>query len=256
MSKLSRDDRLNRLRDFIEKKISISTSDLVNEMNVSRMTLNRDLDSLQEEGFIERFHGSVTLSKTLYDLDVSLGKMVVEKRAIAREALNLVADNDTVLMGSGTTTLELAKLFQGSKNNLTLLTNSLSMAFTIHNSADIRLIVTGGDYHQGTRSLVGPVANRAVESLSGRILFFGANGVDPDGGLTAHFSGQADLINKMKNACKISVALVDSSKFNRVSPFRICNLNGLDYIITDSNLSKETRDIFTEAGAPLVIADI
>jgi len=256
MIKLSRDERLNRLRDFIKKKISISTSDLVNEMNVSRMTLNRDLESLQDEGFIERFHGSVTLSRTLYDLDVSLEKMVEEKKAIAREAFKLIHDNDSILMGSGTTTLQLGRLFYDSKYNLTILTNSLSMAFTIHNSADIRLIVTGGDYHQGTRSLAGPVANRSVESLSGRILFFGANGVDPDGGLTAHFSGQADLINKMKSACKISVALVDSSKFNMVSPFRICNLDDPDYIITDSNLSREIREIFMEAGAPLVIADI
>ena len=256
MSKLNRDERLNRLRDFIEKKISISTGDLVNEMDVSRMTLNRDLESLQDEGFIERFHGSVTLSRTLYDLDVSLGRMVEEKKAIAREAFKLIHDNHSILMGSGTTTLQLGRLFYDSKFNLTILTNSLSMAFTIHNSADIRLIVTGGDYHQGTRSLAGPVANRSVESLSGRILFFGANGVDPDGGLTAHFSGQADLINKMKSACKISVAMVNSSKFNKVSPFRICNLNDPDYIITDSNLSKQTRDIFYDVGAPLVIAEI
>ena len=80
MSELSRDERLTSLRNLIEKKISISTSNLVDEMNVSRMTLFRDLETLENEGFIERFHGSVTLARTLYDLDASLAKESKKRR--------------------------------------------------------------------------------------------------------------------------------------------------------------------------------
>jgi DeoR/GlpR family transcriptional regulator of sugar metabolism len=184
-----------------------------------------------------------------------MGEMVYEKQAIAREALKLVQDNDAIFMGSGTSTLELAKLLQGSDLNITLLTNSLLAVYSIRNASNIRISVTGGDFQEGILSLVGPAATRAVEGLSGRIFFFGANGVDPNGGLTAHFSGQADLNRKMMSACKICVAMVDSSKFNMVSPFRICNLDDPDYIITDSKLPAEARDTFTKADANLVIAE-
>ena len=256
MSKISKEERLSHLRNLIEKKVSISTSDLVDEVDASRMTLFRDLETLQEEGFIERFHGSVTLSRTLYDLDVSLGEMVEEKKTIAKEALEMVLDNDTVFMGSGTTVLELAKLIGVSNLNITLFTNSLPIAFNIYEAANVRLIFAGGDYHQGTRSFNGPIASNSVEGLSGRVLFFGANAIDPDGGITAHFSGQADLINKMKKACKISVALVDSSKFSQVSAHRICNIHDVDFIITDSNLPIDVQKAYREAGAPLVIAKV
>ena len=159
-------------------------------------------------------------------------------------------------MGSGTTVFELAKAVRDSSLQITLFTNSLPIASSAYRAANIRMIVGGGDYHTGTRSLIGPIATHAVESLSGRVLFFGANGVDLDGGITGHFSGVAELIRKMKQSCKTSIALVDSSKFGNVSAHRICNVHDVDFIITDSNLAIETRTAFTEAGAPLIIAEV
>jgi DeoR/GlpR family transcriptional regulator of sugar metabolism len=256
MNKLTRDERLSYLRELLEDKNTISTSELATEMDVSRMTLFRDLETLQAEGFIERFHGSVTLARSNYDLDASLGAKVLEKKAIAYKAIQLLKDDDVIFLGSGTSALEMAKVIDKENLQITLLTNSLPIVFSLHQSSRIRLIVAGGNYHQDTRSMTGPLTTRMIDGLSVRGLFFGANGVDLNGGLTAQFANHADLLSRIKETCQVSVALVDSSKFNKVYAHRICSIHESDYIITDSNLDNSIKSKFVEAGAPLLISQV
>lgn len=250
----SREERLLRLRATLEERRTIATSDLQQVMAVSRMTLFRDLELLQQQGLVERHFGSVTWTQSLYDLDTSLVTNIEEKRSIAREALKLVSEDDTVFLGAGTTVLEVAKAIAASGLKVTALTNSLPIANAIHRPSSIRLIMTGGDYSEDTRSLLGQVALRSIDGLSGRILFFGANGVDIAGGITAHFSEQVELIRRMMQLCKKTVAVVDSTKFGKISIHRICHLDQVDQIVTDDKLEPSIRSQLANNNVPIVIA--
>ena len=99
MKKMSRDERLALLRNLIEERHTISTSELQEMVDVSRMTLFRDLDQLHDEGIIEKLYGSVTLTRKLYDIDESLTAHINEKRQIAQKALDYIHKNDSILVG-------------------------------------------------------------------------------------------------------------------------------------------------------------
>lgn len=253
MAKMSKDERLSILRDLIEEHHTVSTSELQEVLDVSRMTLFRDLETLQGEGLIERLYGSVTLSRSLYDINESLGTNIEEKRRIAQKALSLIKDDDNVFLGPGTTVLEIAKAIVASETSLTVFTSSLPVANTINNPTNTRLIMSGGHYHPQTKSLTGPISRRSVEGLSGRIMFFGANGVDLHAGITSYFAEISELLRQMMQACKIKVVVADSTKFGKINMHRICAADEVDLIITDSGIDAFLAEEIQAAGIPLEI---
>lgn len=253
MKKMSRDERLALLRNIIEERHTISTSELQEMFEVSRMTLFRDLDQLQEEGIVEKLYGSVTLTRKLYDIDESLTEHIEEKRLIAQKVLEYIHKNDTILVGAGTSTLEVVKLIAAQDMKVAVVTNSLAAANTVYKTNNIRLFVIGGEYHPETRSLFGPASVETLSRISGRVLILGANAVDPDAGITAHFIDHAELLRHMMKTVKVRIAAIDSSKFGHVCAHHICDLSEIDVLITDSNLDPEMRKALEEKDLDLVI---
>lgn len=254
MARSDRERRLETLRNLIQERHTISKSDLMEAVSVSRMTLFRDLEALEEEGLIEDLYGSVSLKQTDYDLGKSLVTNINEKRSIALEATRYITDDDVIFMGAGTTTLEIARLVACQEKRVTVITNSLPIAMAVEKSSHIHLIMLGGYYHRTTESFFGPVARAAIEGISGRIVFFGANGIDVDAGITGYFAEQTELIQEMIRLSKFSVAVLDSTKFGKVCANRIAYLNQVNLLITDQHLQPEVRDALQTRGYPFVIA--
>ena len=242
MAKMSREERLDILRRIIEQRRALTKSELQDAVNVSRMTLFRDLETLKEEGFIDDLYGSVTIRKPEYDLLQSMESRIDEKRLIAQEAIKMVVEDDVIFVGAGTTTLEIARLLSKLDLHTTVITNSLPIAMELEKNDNVSFIMLGGYYHRKTRSLFGPAARKSLEGLNGRIVFFGANGVDIESGITGYFAEQTDLIREMMKSCKIKVAVVDSTKFGKLCANRICHLNQVDTIITDNGLAESFQE--------------
>jgi DeoR/GlpR family transcriptional regulator of sugar metabolism len=253
MAKLSKDERLGKLREVIGSQRTLSTSELQESLGVSRMTLFRDLEVLQEEGYVDRLYGSVTLSREQYNLAEASITNIEGKRRIAQYAATLVQEDDTVFFGAGITVLEVAKITAASKLSLTAFTYSFPIAQEVYNKNNIRLIMGGGYYHSETQSFVGSVATKAIEGLSGRIAFFGSNGFDLKSGITSYFIEQAELIKKMMSFSQMSVAVIDSSKFRKVNVHRICGLSEPDLIITDSGIPESAIAEMKAANIPIVV---
>jgi DeoR/GlpR family transcriptional regulator of sugar metabolism len=218
------------------------------------MTLFRDLELLEQEGFLEDLYGSVALRQTDYDLSKSLVTNISEKRSIAQEATQFIKEDDVIFMSAGTTTLEIARLVTLQENRVTIITNSFPIAKAVEKFAHIHLIVLGGYYHRATESFFGPATRSGIEGKSGRIVFFGANGVDVDAGITGHFAEQIELIQEMIRLSTFSVAVVDSNKFGKVCAYRISYLDQVNALITDRNLQPEFQDLMTTKGYPYIIA--
>ena len=254
MARPDREKRRELLRNIIQERHSLTKSELLDAVSVSRMTLFRDLETLEEEGFIEDLYGSVMLKQTDYDLRKSLITNITEKRRIAQEATHFIEDDDVIFMGAGTTTLEVARVVATQEKRVTMITNSLPIAMAIEKSSNINLIVLGGYYHRTTESFFGPSTRTAIEGVSGRIVFFGANGLDFVAGITGYFAEQTELIQEMIRLSKFSVAVVDSSKFGKVCANRISYLDQVDVLITDSNLSSENQEELKAKGYPFIFA--
>jgi DeoR family transcriptional regulator of aga operon len=253
MAKLSKEDRLEKLRELIGSQGALSTSELQEALGVSRMTIFRDLEALQEEGFVDRLYGSVTLSREQYNLGEASTTNIEGKRRIAQYAATLVQKDDTVFFCAGVTVLEVARIIAKSDLVLTAFTYSLPLAQEVHTISNIRLIMGGGYYHSETQSFLGPIALRAIDGLSSRIIFFGANGIDLKSGITSYFVEQAELIKKMISYSQMSIAVIDSSKFGKVNVHRICGLSEPDLIITDSGIPESAVAELKAANIPIVI---
>ncbi|MCU0485676.1 MAG: DeoR/GlpR family DNA-binding transcription regulator [Anaerolineales bacterium] len=254
MARSDRENRLDTLRKIIKERHTLSKSELLDAVSVSRMTLFRDLEALEEEGFIEDLYGSVTLKQTDYDLQRYKDVNIENKRKMAQAAARFIQDEDVIFIGAGTTTLEITRVIVAQEHPVTIITNFLPVATETGKHSHINLVMLGGYYHRTTRSFIGPITRAAINSMSIRIVFFGANGVDLDAGLTGYFADQCELIREMIRLSKFSVGVADSTKFGKLSPNRIAYLDQINMLITDSDLSPEYQEGLSQRGYTFILA--
>jgi DeoR family transcriptional regulator of aga operon len=255
MPKLSKEERLDLLKSIITELHTVTVAELQDRTQVSRMTLHRDLEVLEERGLIQKMHGSVRLSDGAYNIHESMLFNVEAKQEIARKAATFIEKHDTLFMATGTTVLELVRLITEADLAVTIVTGSIPAAVLCQNTQNAQLIVTGGDYHRRTKTLTGALARSSLESLTGRILFMSANYVDLQAGFTSTFNRIAELQRLMRLRCKMTIALMDSSKFGKVNAHRVYDIGEVDAIITDSRIDPEVYRAYREAGINLIRAD-
>ena len=255
MPRSQKEERIAQLQTIIAERHIVSIAELQDLSSVSRMTLHRDLEVLEQRGFIEKMHGSVRLSDGAYSFSSSISVNVEAKREIARKAASLIEKHDTLFITTGTTALELAREITEADLAVTIVTGSIPVAGLCQSTLNTQLIVTGGDYHRRTQSLIGALARNSLESLTGRILFMSANYVDLQGGFTTTFNQIAELLRLMRSRCKLTIALMDSSKFGKVNAHRVYDVDEVDAIITDSHIDPHLYESWREAGVNLIRAD-
>jgi len=246
-------ERQARILKQLQVHEAVRVADIAAALNVSEMTIRRDIESLDANGLARKIHGGATRLARLSALEpgflLNVDKELEAKLAIAREALELVRPGMTLALTGGTTTYQLAVHLAAaleSLGHLTVVTNSLKVAELLYlqqGSADCKVIVTGGE-RTPSEALVGPVARAALHTLNTDICFMGVHGLDADRGLTT-----PNLLESETNAAFIEstrrlVVLADSSKFHVRSLATIAPLSAVDTIITDDGAAPATRELF------------
>jgi DeoR family transcriptional regulator of aga operon len=176
-----------------------------------------------------------------------------EKKNIARAALRLIGQNDSIIIGSGTTVFELARCLQPEKR-IIVITPALKVSLELCNRPNVEILQLGGLVHQSSSSAAGSFAERILEELSCGVLFIGVDGIDLEHGLSITNIVEASLNQKMISLAQTVVVLADSSKFDRRGLGKICNLDQIDYIITDKGVSPETVSRIEKTGVQVLIA--
>ncbi|MGT2832424.1 DeoR/GlpR family DNA-binding transcription regulator [Streptococcus halotolerans] len=239
-------ERLMRILDQVNRKGIITINDLTEKLNVSDMTIRRDLDQLNTEGKLTRIHGGAqAISKNNKKELSNIEKQTVhilEKEEIAKLAVDLVDDGDSIFIGPGTTLEALAKVIHNK--HLRIVTNSLPVFDILKNKADIDLILLGGEFRSITGAFVGPLTQKCFENMFFSKTFVSANGINNQ--QIATYSDSEGIIQQLAldNAEK-KFLLADSTKFNKFDFYDFYNLEQLDLIITDSHLSKENYSKFS-----------
>jgi DeoR/GlpR family transcriptional regulator of sugar metabolism len=167
MSSLLKSERQWRILQLIEENGRGTVAELSQMLGVSGSTIRRDLEALDKDGLIEREHGGAFLPNPAPVEPPVLQRRIeraAEKRRIGRAAARLVENEMTIFIGSGTTTLELARQLEG-KESLTVITNALNIANQIAGYSDITLIVMGGLFRRSELSLIGHITEQALKEL-------------------------------------------------------------------------------------------
>ena len=255
---LSLPERHSRILALLQQSGSISVAQLSERFRVSEVTIRKDLSYLEQQKKLYRTHGSASLiSPYISDRHVNEKekKNVVEKQAIGAAAAALIAQNDSIIIASGTTMAFLAREIK-PEGRLTVITAAVPVTQILSQDPDIDVIQLGGITRTSSVSVVGPFAEQMLRNFNCSKLFIGVDGVDPEFGLTTTNMLEASLNRAMIEAAQKVVVLADSSKFGRRGFSKICDLESVDRIITDSNIQPLYLERLRERGIEVTVVDL
>ncbi len=233
---------------------SLTVRELSGRLKVSEMTIRRDVSKMEEEGVITRYFGGIRTSDTpIFEqvTSVRASSMMPEKRRIAARAASIVSDGDSIILDSGTTILELAKILV--KRPVTIATSYLLIpSASPRINASIHL--SGGELFVQHKMLTGRRAEEFYDSLNCKFVFLSSAGISLNHGITEYTADEASLKKTMLKHAKTKVLLMDSSKFNSIQMFRAAKLTDIDVVITDSVPPEEYTGYFEKHGISLIVA--
>lgn len=234
----------------------LKVSDLSNKLNVSIVTIRKDLKMLENKNLIYRTHGLIYKSNPyIYDKNVNEKHLIntEQKNRIAKYAANLVEPNDAILIASGTTVHNFASAINVTSGKLIVVTSAMNVAIALSAKPNVEVIQLGGIVRSNSSSVVGLYAEEILKSMSFSKLFLGVDGIDADNGCSTSNLLEANLNHSMIKAAQKTIVLTDSSKFGKKGFGKICNLNEIDQIITDDGLSGKSKKLIENSGIELTL---
>ena len=249
-------DRHQFILEKLKKDGKVNIVDLVEEMQVSGVTIRKDLKLLEDKNLLFRTHGGGSINNP-YAVDRPIYEKEFinadEKKRIARAAITLIGQTDSIMIGSGTTAFEFSRALHPA-NHLTVITPALKVGVELCTRPNIEVLQLGGLIRQNSSSTAGIHAIRILEEISCGILFIGVDGIDLDFGISISNISEASLNQKMIETAQTVVILADSTKFDRRGLGRICSLEQVQYIITDNKVSTNTIKAIEDKGIKVIIA--
>lgn len=252
---MSLPERHSYIMEMLRQQSSVSVSILAEQLKVSEVTIRKDLTLLEERNMLYRAHGSaILINPYINDRHVNEKEKLYadEKRAIGIYAANLITNDDSILIASGTTMLSLAREIQ-AKGHLTAITAAVNVASILSKDKNIDVIQLGGMVRNSSVSVVGPYAEQMLQNFSCSKLYIGVDGIDLEFGLTTTNLMEANLNRVMMQASQKVIALADSSKFGRRGFSRICDIDSVDHIITDDKISPRVLEQLRDRGVEVSI---
>jgi len=232
----------------------VKVKEMAAEYGVHEMTIRRDLDALAESGRVQRIHGGARLGeRTSEELAHSLrsGQNLEAKAAIARGALKLIEDGDTIALDASTTSLALARIL-GSRKVQAIVTGL--DAAEILAAAGVPFVLAGGEFHPPARSFVGNLVARTLERLNPDKAFFSAKGYTPGTGFADPHLPEVEVKAALIRGSGTVIALLDASKFGRPALARIAATDEVDVVITDRRPEASFEEEFAMRDVRLVVA--
>lgn len=234
----------------------VSVSSLSNDLDVSEVTIRKDLRFLEERQLLVRTHGgAVQLNHYVYDLpfEEKTTRHSTEKQRIGRAAAALVEDGDTIILDSGSTTLQVARMLV-EKKDLTVATASIHIALELLRNAATDVLMLGGIVRSNSASVVGAYAEEILRDHAFLKLFLAGDGFDIDYGVTTTKTMEAHLNRVMIEAAQHTVAVIDSSKIGRRGLSRICGVESINTLVIDEGISDEAVIRLEEMGIRVIVA--
>lgn len=247
-------ERQQLIEAYLQDRGFAGLGELAAKLGVSESTVRRDLESIESRGLARRTHGGAfwtgeSKSMTLFD-DRKDGRWNA-KAAIANAAAELIEEGDTILLDGGSTTYELARRL--TNRSLQVVTNSLPVAHVLSRGSDIDLVMIGGCVRGRTAVSIGPLAIEQIKQINVQKAFLSIAAANENG----FFNSDMMLVESeraMLNAADHITVVADSEKFGKVSLSRICELSGVDRVISDTEIGSKWKTTLHDAGVDLVLS--
>jgi len=248
-------ERSREILKILNEKNRVTVSELEKHFNISGSTVRRLLNELEKDGKLVRTHGGAVSvdNMTCEDsVDHKKHKKVAEKSAIALEARKFINDGDIIMLGGGTTVLELAKLLHNLSGSV-VITDSIIVAAELYNNPNIEVHIIGGTIRSITGVVIGPQAVLSLNNIFAEKTFIGADSISLEHGITTPNVFEAEIEGKLMAQSKYVYLLADNSKFGKVTFAPQAGLEKIDHIITDDNTDETYINRLIELGKKVTV---
>ncbi|MCA1900456.1 MAG: DeoR/GlpR family DNA-binding transcription regulator [Chloroflexi bacterium] len=249
-------ERQKQILSLLSKRGRLSVAEIVARFEISEATARRDLETLAEQGRLQRVHGgAILLEQAPPELPILQreSEQADEKSRIGRAAAEWISDGETVFLGSGTTVLEVAKNLRERKN-LTVVTNSLPVLNALAGVKDITVVSLGGQLRESELSFIGHIAEQALAELRVDKVVMGTRSVSLEHGLTNDYLPETLTDRAILKIGRKVIIVADYTKINRVSAALLAPLTAMHIFITDSRADRKFIQSLEKKGIQAVIA--
>jgi DeoR/GlpR family transcriptional regulator of sugar metabolism len=238
-------ERHNRILEFLSQNHRVEVTALAALLGVSQVTVRKDLDQLEERGLIRREHGFA-----LFGSFDSVGRRMAFhydiKRRIAKTAADLVEDEETVMIESGSCCALLAEELTSTKRNITIVTNSAFIANHVRQAPYGKVILLGGEYQKDSQVMVGPMMRKYTEFFMSDKLFIGADGFTTKFGFTGKDHYRAQAVRDMAEQANDIIVLTESEKFFHQGVEGLVRVEDIKAVFTDDKIPYDIDIFLTE----------
>jgi DeoR/GlpR family transcriptional regulator of sugar metabolism len=253
-------ERQNRIIKALRLDGAASVQQLADALEVSPATIRRDLEMLDRNGELVRTWGGAVLAPRATTQGEDDGEAVETpfeeagdldlKRRMAEAAAAMVTDGQVIILDIGTTTPLVAERLRG--RDITVITTNLAVFDVLRNDEAVRLILLGGVVRRNYRTLVGSLAEAALEHVSADLLFLSCTGVRANGHVVDNMAVEAPIKQSMIAAADRVVLLASEAKFPGTGALRLCSLTDVDTLITTTGAPDDTLAHSRNAGGEVI----
>jgi len=234
--------RHSQILEILSKNNRADINTLAELMEVSQVTIRKDLDRLEERGLVCREHGFACLNKT-DDICKRMSYNYDIKRRIAKAAAAMVEEGETVMIESGSCCALLAEELALAQKDITIITNSVYIANFIRNAPQIRLILLGGYFQPISQVVVGPLTRKYGEIFFSDKFFVGTNGIMPGYGFTGKDHMRSQTVMDLAEYARYIFVLTDSEKFNHQGVLGMLRFEKVTGVFTDARIPAECEKL-------------
>ncbi|MCQ2341938.1 MAG: DeoR/GlpR family DNA-binding transcription regulator [Paludibacteraceae bacterium] len=251
-------ERRAAILKMLDTNHEVSVTDLSTQLKTSEVTIRKDLNELQRRNLVIRTRGgAIRVPSTVNDPDNTVEYKQMfnspQKRAIGEKAATLIHDGETIMVDAGTTTLQVVKHLD-KFHHLTIITNAINIATEALRYQRFQVILLGGHLRAASLSTVGPLAEATLKNLYCDKLFLGIDSFNLEEGVSTPNIEEANINQTMMSMSRETIAVCDSSKFNKRSLAHIASVHQINQLVTDAHIEPSTLQRLREQGVKVHIA--
>ena len=253
---LSSSERQQQIVRLLSRQQRLSVAEICGQFSISEATARRDLESLAEQGKIQRVHGgAIPVEQVPPELPILQreNEQANEKQRIGQAAAALVQDGETVFLSSGTTVLEAARALRG-RQNLTVITNSLAVVNALAGAEGVAVICLGGMLRNSELSFIGHITELALAELRADKILIGTRAISLEFGLTNEYLPETLTDRAILKAGREIIVLADYTKFGHTATVLLAPLERIQTLVTDERTPSEFTESIKKRGIRLLIA--
>ena len=243
-------ERSTVILEILNRKKKVGVGELAQLLDVSQVTVRKDLSELEAGGLVVREHGAAILADT-NDVGGRIALRYDAKKRIARRAAELVRNGDTIMVESGSCCALFVEELAAEKHGLTVITNNCFIPDYVRGRSDICFNLLGGLYQQDSQTLVGPMVKTCVSAFWVNRFFIGIDGYAPESGFCNRDLLRAQAVNDMARQAKEVVVMSTSDKFLSRSTVPLA-LDNVSTVITDAGITPASERALRDAGITVI----